>query len=89
MVIEWDDLAPGELAVLETLFWSAGTSRSRLAERAAFSKSKANGAVSALLERGLLEEVGMQASSGGRRPETCSSTSSSGNGRTLPPSARL
>ena len=70
MVIRWDDLSPGELAVLEAVFWSAGASRSELAEQSAFSKSKANGAVAGLVERGLLDETGPQASSGGRRPET-------------------
>jgi glucokinase-like ROK family protein len=70
VVIRWDDLSPGELAVLEAVFWSSGASRSELAERSAFSKSKANGAVAGLVERGLLDETGPQASSGGRRPET-------------------
>jgi len=68
-VIRWDDLSPGELAVLETVFWSASSSRSALAAASTFSKSKANAAVAGLVERGLLEEIGLQASSGGRRPE--------------------
>jgi glucokinase-like ROK family protein len=68
--MRWDDLSPGELTVLETVFWSSAASRSLLVERSSFSKSKANAAAAALLERGLLEESGPQDSSGGRRPET-------------------
>ncbi|MDB5998963.1 MAG: nagC1, partial [Rhizobacter sp.] len=60
----------GERTVLETVFWSSGASRTGLAALSTFSKSKANATAAALLERGLLEETGMQASSGGRRPET-------------------
>ena len=66
----WDDLSRAELTVLETVFWSAGTSRAELAKNAEFSRSKANAAVAALIERGMLDETGPQASSGGRRPET-------------------
>ncbi|MBC7682324.1 MAG: ROK family protein [Ferruginibacter sp.] len=52
------------------MFWSAGVSRLALAERLDFSKSKTNTLVAALLDVGLLEETGLKASSGGRRPET-------------------
>jgi len=69
-VVRWDDLAPAELTVLETIFWSAGVSRAELAQLTDFSRSKANAAVAALIERGMLDETGPQASSGGRRPET-------------------
>ncbi|WKB53866.1 ROK family transcriptional regulator [Eleftheria terrae] len=67
--MDWDDLSPAEFRVLETVFWSGGASRHELAGQADFSKSKANAAVAALVERGLLEEVGPQPSTGGRRPE--------------------
>jgi glucokinase-like ROK family protein len=66
----WDNLAPHEAAVLQTIFWSAGGSRLALAERLGFSKTKANSVVAALLDQGLLEETGLQGSTGGRRPET-------------------
>ncbi|MES2940233.1 MAG: ROK family protein [Pseudomonadota bacterium] len=58
------------MEVLQTVFWSASTSRHKLADRLAFSKSKANGLIAGLVEQGLVEEAGLQASSGGRRPET-------------------
>ena len=69
-MVRWDDLSPAEITVLETVFWSTGVSRSELAEQSGFSRSKANMATAALIERGMLDETGPQASSGGRRPET-------------------
>ena len=69
-MVRWDDLSPAEITVLETVFWSSGVSRSELAEQSGFSRSKANMATAALIERGMLDETGPQASSGGRRPET-------------------
>lgn len=69
-MVRWDDLSPAELTVLETVFWSSGVSRAELAQLCAFSRSKANTAVAALVERGMLDEAGAQASSGGRRAET-------------------
>jgi glucokinase-like ROK family protein len=66
----WDHLSPAEIELLQTVFWSAGSSRHVLSSRLDFSKSKANGLVAALLEQGLLEETGLQASSGGRRAES-------------------
>ena len=69
-MVRWDDLSPAEITVLETVFWSSGISRSELAEQSGFSRSKANMATAALIERGMLDETGPQASSGGRRPET-------------------
>jgi glucokinase-like ROK family protein len=56
--------------VLQTVFWSTGSSRNALAGRLDCSKSKANALAAGLIEQGLLEETGLQASSGGRRPET-------------------
>ena len=65
----WHDLSSAEIMVLEAVFWSPGLSRTELARQTGFSRSKANTLVSALIERGLLDETGSQASSGGRRPE--------------------
>ena len=69
-MVRWDDLSPAEITVLETVFWSSGISRSELADQSGFSRSKANMATAALIERGMLDETGPQVSSGGRRPET-------------------
>ncbi len=66
----WDHLATHEAAVLQTVFWSAGASRLALADQLAYSKTKANSVVAGLLDQGLLEETGLQGSTGGRRPET-------------------
>nr|WP_315183429.1 ROK family protein [uncultured Albidiferax sp.] len=63
-------MSADETTLLQTIFWSAGASRLALAERLDFSKSKTNSLVAALLDVGLLEETGLKASSGGRRPET-------------------
>lgn len=77
-MVRWDDLSLAELTVLETIFWSSGVSRAELAELSRFSRSKANATVAALVERGLLDETGLQASSGGRRAETLLLSSSMG-----------
>lgn len=69
MLTPWNDLSMAELTVLETAFWSSHTSRHALAGLLDYSKSKANATVAALIERGLLQEAGLQSSSGGRRPE--------------------
>lgn len=66
----WDHLSPAEIALLQTVFWSAGSSRHVLSSRLDFSKSKVNSLVAGLLEQGVLEETGLQVSSGGRRPES-------------------
>ena len=66
----WEQLSAAEMNLLQTVFWSAGTSRHGLAERLDCSKSKANALAAGLIEQGLLEETGLQPSSGGRRPET-------------------
>ncbi|HYF42620.1 MAG TPA: ROK family protein [Ramlibacter sp.] len=57
------------MEVLQTVFWSAASSRHGLANRLSYSKSKANGLIAGLIEQGLVEEAGLQVSSGGRRPE--------------------
>ena len=64
------DISADETTLLQAIFWSAGASRLTLANRLDFSKSKTNSLVAALLDVGLLEETGLKASSGGRRPET-------------------
>ncbi|HSI59989.1 MAG TPA: ROK family protein [Ideonella sp.] len=58
------------MSLLVAIFWSSGLSRHGVAERLGFSKSKANVLVAALLEHGLIDEAGLQSSSGGRRAET-------------------
>ena len=65
----WSGLTADELLLLEATFWSSGGSRHRMAERLAFSKSKANALIAGLVEQGLLAEAGLQRSSGGRRAE--------------------
>lgn len=65
----WDQLSTAEMEVLQTVFWSAASSRHGLANRLSYSKSKANGLIAGLIEQGLVEEAGLQSSSGGRRPE--------------------
>ncbi len=66
----WADLSRSELTVLDSVFWCGGLSRDAVAQRAAFSKTRVNATVAGLIELGLLEEAGLQMSSGGRRPET-------------------
>ena len=53
----WSHCGAEDLSVLQTIFWSAGASRNALAQRLAYSKSKANAMVAALLDGGLLDEV--------------------------------
>ena len=45
----WSHCGAEDLGVLQTIFWSAGASRNALAQRLAYSKSKANAMVAALL----------------------------------------
>ena len=66
----WQQLSAAEMNLLQTVFWSPGISRNALAGRLGFSRSKANALAAGLVEQGLLEETGLQDSSGGRRPET-------------------
>ncbi|PWC76937.1 ROK family protein [Azospirillum sp. TSH64] len=68
-MVDWQRLSDGERALLERLFWAGGLSRGELAASVDFSKSKANLAISSLIGRELIEEGGVQPSSGGRRPE--------------------
>lgn len=68
-MVDWQRLSDGERTLLERLFWSGGLSRGELAASTDFSKSKANLAIAGLIGRELIEESGVQPSSGGRRPE--------------------
>ena len=77
-MVSWQKRGVDDLALLSTIFWSAGVSRHVLAERLDYSKSKANALVAALLDEGLLDEVGLQDSSGGRRAETLQLSASLG-----------
>ncbi|MBX9875286.1 MAG: ROK family protein, partial [Beijerinckiaceae bacterium] len=69
IALPWHQLSPGELSLLETVFWSGGCARHALAETLSFSRSKTNALTAGLLAQGLLDEVGVQHSTGGRRPE--------------------
>lgn len=66
----WQRLSPDELALLEATFWSGGVARHALADALQFSRSKTNALAAGLLDQGLLDEAGVQHSTGGRRPET-------------------
>jgi glucokinase-like ROK family protein len=77
-LLSWQNRSTDDLDLLATIFWSAGVSRHVLAERLAYSKSKANAMVASLLDEGVLDEVGLQDSSGGRRAETLQLSSSLG-----------
>lgn len=46
----WSHCGAEDLDVLQTIFWSAGASRNALAQRLAYSKSKANAMVAALID---------------------------------------
>ena len=65
-----DKLSFDEITVLQTIFWSVGVSRYDISHRLAYSKSKTNSLVASLLDMGLLNEMGLQNSNGGRRAET-------------------
>jgi glucokinase-like ROK family protein len=69
-VTPWNELDAEDRGLLRAVFWAGGLSRHALAQQLGYSRSKANAMASALLEQGLLEETGLQSSSGGRRPET-------------------
>lgn len=56
--------------MLEAIFWSGGHARHGLADALQYSRSKTNALAAGLIEQGLLDEVGLQHSTGGRRPET-------------------
>jgi glucokinase-like ROK family protein len=66
----WTGLSTDEMQLLNAAFWSSGGSRHGMAGRLGYSRSKANALIAGLVEQGLLEETGLQRSSGGRRPET-------------------
>lgn len=66
----WAQLSANELNVLEGVFWAHGPSRDALSSQLEFSKTRANAVVAGLIEQGWLDEVGLRASSGGRRAET-------------------
>ena len=56
--------------MLEATFWSGGAARHALADTLQFSRSKTNALAAGLIDQGLLDEAGVQHSTGGRRPET-------------------
>lgn len=56
--------------MLEATFWAGGVARHALADALQFSRSKTNAIAAGLLAQGLLDEAGVQHSTGGRRPET-------------------
>ncbi|PTM39495.1 ROK family protein [Bosea sp. 124] len=66
----WHALSPDELALLEAAFWAGGIARHALSDTLQFSRSKTNSLAAGLLDQGLLDEAGVQHSTGGRRPET-------------------
>ena len=66
----WRQLSSKEATLLDHVFWSSGISRMGLANGTAFSKSRANAAVAALLEQGLIEAGTLRRETGGRRAET-------------------
>jgi glucokinase-like ROK family protein len=66
----WAQLSDNELSVLEGVFWLHGPSREALSSHLSFSKTRANAVVAGLVEKGWLDAVGLNASSGGRRAET-------------------
>ena len=70
IALPWHRLSPDELALLEATFWSGGVARHALADTLQFSRSKTNALTAGLLDQGLLDEAGVQHSTGGRRPET-------------------
>ena len=66
----WDQLSASEMEVLQTVFWSSSSSRHALGQPARLLPEQSQRAGRGLIEQGLLVEAGLQASSGGRRPET-------------------
>lgn len=54
----WSDLSADEMLVLESIFWSAGTSRHDIAAKLQLSKTKANALIAALVAQGLLMQTG-------------------------------
>ena len=70
IALPWHALSPDELALLEAAFWAGGVARHALSDTLQFSRSKTNALAAGLLDQGLLDEAGVQHSTGGRRPET-------------------
>lgn len=70
IALPWQALTPDELALLEAAFWAGGVVRHSLADTLQFSRSKTNALAAGLLDQGLLDEAGVQHSTGGRRAET-------------------
>jgi len=66
----WKRLSSNEMTVLDHVFWSSRISREAVASGSSFSKSRANAAVAAMLEQGVLEPTGEQQTTGGRRATT-------------------
>jgi len=63
----WKRLSSNEMTVLDHVFWSSRISREAVASGSSFSKSRANAAVAAMLEQGVLEPTGEQ-QTGAPRP---------------------
>ena len=66
----WQSITADEMRVLESAFWSPGSSRHALAAPLGFSASKGKALIAGLIDQGLLEEAGLQPSQGGRPAET-------------------
>lgn len=66
----WSDLSADEMLVLESIFWSAGTSRHDIAAKLQLSKTKANALIAALVAQGLLMQTGHALPGTGRPAET-------------------
>ncbi len=66
----WQATTADEMRVLDAAFWSPGSSRHALAAPLGFSASKGKALIAGLIDQGLLEEAGVQASQGGRPAET-------------------
>ena len=62
------DLSPAEAHILNLLLWHRTLTRGELSREMNFSRSKVHELVAGLLDRGLLQEVGLSPSSGGRPP---------------------
>ncbi len=62
------DLTPAEAHILNLLLWHRTLTRGELSREMNFSRSKVHELVAGLLDRGLLQEVGLSPSTGGRPP---------------------
>jgi glucokinase-like ROK family protein len=68
-VTPWQATTADEMRVLEAAFWSPQRARHALLAPLGFSASKGKALVAGLIDQGLLEETGTQASQGGRPAE--------------------